>query len=142
MHSTKVRTNSKPMDFLLSRWIINWKYDHWIIILQDFDLEFVTPKSKKFLSLSELIYEFPTGTGDPLINDDLLNENLFSITSDDPWYGDILTYLRTQKFALHVDRDARRRIRHQASRYLLIGDDLYRRGIDTVLCHCLTHTEA
>lgn len=45
--TTKFVTNSNPMAFLLSRWIINQKYIHWIIILQEFDIEFVTPKSKK-----------------------------------------------------------------------------------------------
>ena len=33
MCSTKVMNNSNPMNFLLSRWIINGKYAHWIVIL-------------------------------------------------------------------------------------------------------------
>ena len=142
MRSTKVVTNSNPMAFLLSHRILTGKYARWVVILQEFDLEFVTPKSKKGLALAELISELPTGSQDPPVNDDFPDEHLFSITSYDPWYGDILTYLRTQKFALHLDREARRRIRHQAPRHLLIGDDLYHRGVDTVLRRCLTHTEA
>jgi hypothetical protein len=41
----------------------------------------------------------------------------------------------------HLSRDDRRRIRHQAPRYLLIGDILYRRGIDTILRRCVTIDE-
>ena len=107
MHSTKVVTDSNPMAFLLSRRILNGKYTRWVIILQEFDLEFVTPKSKKGLVLAELIFDLPTRMQDTPINDALPDENLFAITTDDPWYGDILTYLQTQKFALHLDRDAR-----------------------------------
>ena len=55
MRSTKVVTDSNPMAFLLSRRILNGKYAHWFVILQEFDLEFVTPKSKKGLALAELI---------------------------------------------------------------------------------------
>ena len=61
MHSTKVVTNSNPMAFLLSRQIVSGKYARWIVILQEFDLEFVTPKSKKGLTLAELISKLPTG---------------------------------------------------------------------------------
>jgi len=108
MRSTKVVTNSNPLSFLLSRRILTGKYAHWVVILQEFDLEFVTPKSKKGLALAELISELPTGAQDTPVNDDFPDEHLFAITADDPWYGDILTYLRTQKFALHLDREAHR----------------------------------
>jgi hypothetical protein len=49
---------------------------------------------------------------------------------------------QTQKFGSHLSRDDRRCIRHQAPRYLLIGDILYRRGVDTILRRCLTIDEA
>jgi hypothetical protein len=47
-----------------------------------------------------------------------------------------------KSFGNHLSRDDRRRIRHQAPRYLLIGDILYRRGVDTILRRCLTIDEA
>jgi len=62
---------------------------------------------------------------DPPVNYNLPDEHLFAISSDDPGYGDIFVYLGTQKFGPHLSRDDRRRICHQASRYLLIGDVLY-----------------
>jgi hypothetical protein len=51
-------------------------------------------------------------------------------------------YLQTQKFRPNLSREDRRRIRHHAKHYLILGDTLYRRGIDTVLRRCLTHEEA
>jgi len=98
----------------------------------------VTPKSKKALALAEFISDLPTGATEPPVNYNLPDEHLFAISSDDPWYGDMLVYLRTQKFGPHFSRDDRRRIHHQASRYLLIGDVLYRRGVDTILQHYLS----
>ena len=37
-----------------------WKYNKWIVILQEFDLEFVLAKSKKSLIFSDLIFDFPS----------------------------------------------------------------------------------
>lgn len=58
---------------------------------------------------------------------------------DDPWYGDILTYLQSLKFPSHLTHDDRLHIRHQAPCYILIGDDIYLHYVDIVICHCLTH---
>jgi len=70
------------------------------------------------------------------------NKHLFHISSSDEWYGDILTYLRTQKIGPQLTRDDQHRIHHHAMRYLLIGDVLYCRGSDTLLRQCLSHEEA
>ena len=95
-------------------------------ILQEYDLEFSTPKSKKALVLAEIVTALPSDITSAPINIDFPDEHLFYIASDDPWYGDLLVYLRTQKFGKHLSRDDRQRIRHQAPHYLLIDDILYR----------------
>jgi hypothetical protein len=75
---------------------INDKFARWIVILQEYDLEFSTPKSKKALVLTELVMALPSDTTSAPVNTDFPDEHLFYITSDDPWYGDLLVYLRTQ----------------------------------------------
>ena len=40
--------------------MIGGKYNKWIVILQGFDLEFVSTKSKKSLIVVELISDFPS----------------------------------------------------------------------------------
>lgn len=62
-------------------------------MLQEFNIEFDTPKTRKGLALAELISKFPTSMPNPPVNDDFPDEHLFTITTDDPWYGDILRYL-------------------------------------------------
>jgi hypothetical protein len=125
LHTTKVVADSNPMQYLLSRRQVNDKFTRWIVILQEYDLKFSTPKSKKALVLTELITTLPSDTTSTPINTDFPDEHLFYITSDDPWYGDLLVYLRTQKFGNHLSLYDRRRIRHQAPLYLLIEDILY-----------------
>jgi hypothetical protein len=73
--------------------MINGKFACWIIILQEYDLEFTTPKRKKSLVLTKLLVDFPYNSSDPLVNEDFPDENLFLISFEDPWYNDILVYL-------------------------------------------------
>jgi hypothetical protein len=102
LHTTKVVADSNPMQYLLSRRQINSKFSQWIVILQEYDLEFSTPKSKKSLVLTELVMTFPSDTTNAPVNTDFPDEHLFYITSDDPWYDDLLIYLQTQKFGNHL----------------------------------------
>jgi hypothetical protein len=141
LRTTKVVADSNPMQYLLSCRQVNDKFAQWIVILQEYDLEFSTPKSKKALVLAELITALPSDTPSTPVNTAFPDEHLFYISSDDPWYDDLLVYLRTQKLGNHLSRDDRRRIHHQAPRYLLIGDILYQWGVDSILRHCLTIDE-
>jgi hypothetical protein len=101
------------MKYLLSRRQVNRKFARWIINIQEYDLEFSTPKSKKALVLAELVTTLPSDTTSAPVNTDFPDEHLFYIASDDPWYRDLLVYLRTQKFGNHLSRDDRQRIFHQ-----------------------------
>ena len=87
--------------FLICR-KINDKFSRWIVILQEYDLEFSTPKSKKSLVLTELVMALPSDTTSAPVNTEFPDEHLFYITSDDPWYGDLLVYLRNQNFGNHL----------------------------------------
>jgi hypothetical protein len=93
LHTTKVITDSNPMQYILSRRQFNDKFSRWIIILQEYDLEFSKPKSKKALILTELVTALPSDTTNAPVNTNFPDEHLFYITSDDPWYGDLLIYL-------------------------------------------------
>ena len=64
--------------------MIGGKYNKWIVILQEFDLNFMSAKSKKSLVFAELILEFPC-------EEDVVYEEIFPgvliflISSKDPW---------------------------------------------------------
>jgi hypothetical protein len=138
---TTVVVDVNPFQYVLTRHIIGGKYNKWIVILQEFDLDFASAKSKKSLVFAELISDFPRLDEDVIHVDSFADEHIFLVSSSDPWYGDIVLYLQTLKFPQHLSRDDRRRVRYQAKNYLIVGDTLYHRGIDNILHHCLTHEE-
>lgn len=59
IRNTKVIANSNPMLYLLNMQVIKSKVTWWIEILQEFDLLFATPKSKKTSAL-EIFYLWPS----------------------------------------------------------------------------------
>ena len=95
------------MWYLLSRRLLQGRATKWVVVLQEFDLEFVSPKSTKALALATLMTDLPPLTTSSPPKDDLPDDFLFVISTEDPWYGDILLYLRTQKFAMHLNYEDR-----------------------------------
>jgi hypothetical protein len=63
--------------------------------------------------------------------DSLLDESIFLISSYDIWYGDIIIYLQTQTFRPDLSSTDLLHIRYQARQYIILGDTLYLRGIDS-----------
>ena len=100
--------------------MIGGKFAKWIVILQEFDLEFRSAKVKKSLVFVELLSDFPRESEDVSYNESLVDDHLFLIDSSDLWYGTIIIYLQTTRFPSDVFHEERRCICHQAKHYLII----------------------
>ena len=74
--------------------------------------------------------------------DSFLDQHIYLIFTSYPWYGDILIYIQTLKCPTTFSQEERRKLRVHAKNYLIIGDTLYRRGVNSILHRCLTHEEA
>jgi hypothetical protein len=83
LHKTTVISNCSPMQHILTCQLLGGKYSKWIVILQEFDLEFKRAKSKKSLVFTELICDLPCTETNIVAEDSLPNESLFLISSDD-----------------------------------------------------------
>jgi hypothetical protein len=127
---------------MLTRRVIDGKISRWIFILQDFDLDFISAKSKKSLVFAELISELPVESGEVVPEESPIRGDTFLVTSSDPWYRYILIYLQTLTCPKSASRDEHRQICHQDKNYLILNDTLYQRGVDCILRRCLTHEEA
>jgi hypothetical protein len=63
-----------------------------MVILQAFDLDFISAKSKKSLVFAELISELPVELGDVVPEESPIWGDMFLIESSDSWYRDIMIY--------------------------------------------------
>jgi hypothetical protein len=85
-----VISNCNPMKHIITHQFLGGKYFKWIVILQEFDLEFRRTKSKKYFMFDELICDLPCSETENVAEDSLPDESVFLISSDDLWYGDIV----------------------------------------------------
>ena len=79
LRHTLVVSHVNPFQFILTQRRIGGKYNKWIVILQEFDLEFVSAKSKKSLIFAELIYDFPSVKEEEVHEDTFVDEHIFLI---------------------------------------------------------------
>ena len=70
-----------PFQYVLSRRIVGGKFNKWIVILQEFDLDFQFAKSKKSLVFAEIIVEFPIEEDVAIEEDSFPNEHIFFIST-------------------------------------------------------------
>eukprot|EP00253_Pinus_taeda_P034342 PITA_34342 len=82
-----VISDYNPMTYIFSCQLLGGKYSKWIVILQEFDLEFTTTKSKESLVFAELLCSLPSVTARSQLEDHIPNETLFLISTLDPWHN-------------------------------------------------------
>jgi hypothetical protein len=83
LRKTTIISNCNSMQVILMHQLLWGKYSKWIVILQEFNLEFECAKSKKYLVFVELICDLPTTETTNMAEDSLPNESLFLISFDD-----------------------------------------------------------
>lgn len=60
LRKTTVISDCNPMMYILTKQLLGGKYSKWIIILQEFDLEFEKSRAKRYLVFTELMCDFPS----------------------------------------------------------------------------------
>lgn len=136
---TTIIVESNPMYYVLTRQGLEGKYSRWIVIPQEFHLEFMKAKAKKSIVFAKLICDLPHSDQEVKdIESYFPDDSIFLITTIDPWYGNILQYLQTQHFRFDLSHEACRSVYHYVKSYLILDDTLYHRGIHHVFLCFLT----
>jgi hypothetical protein len=81
---TTVVVDVNPFQYVLTQRIIRGKYNKWIVILHEFDLDFASVKYKKSLVFAELIYDFPRLDEDIIHVDSFVEKHIFLVSLSDP----------------------------------------------------------
>ena len=93
LRTTNVLADQNPMYYILTHRVLGGKYSCWIVILQEFDLEFSKDILKKSLVLMELICDLCYDLTEDDPDNSFSDEFLFLISTIDPWYGYLIIYL-------------------------------------------------
>ena len=95
LRTATVLADQNPMYYILTHQVLGGKYARWIIILQQFDLQFSKATSKKSSVFFKLMCDLRCASMESEPSDSFSDEFLFLIRTTDPWYGDLLIYLQT-----------------------------------------------
>ena len=82
--NTIIVADVNPFQYVLTRCIIGGKYNKWIVIIEEFDLDFASGKSKKSLVFAELIFDFPRLDENVIHVDSFVDEHIFLVSSSEP----------------------------------------------------------
>lgn len=75
------------------------------------------------------------------VDDRLVNDNIFMITVKPKWYAGIVEFMTTQKLPENWSREEKRKVRINSRHFLVMGNRLFRRGVDVILRRCVSKTE-
>jgi hypothetical protein len=75
------------------------------------------------------------------VDNRLVDDSLFVVTSTTEWYASIVEFLTTHKLPKEWTKEERRKIRVNSRQFVVVGHRLFRRGSDGILRRCVSKTE-
>jgi hypothetical protein len=71
------------------------------------------------------------------IDDSFLDEHLFSLYVNAPWFADMANYLATRKLLSHFSPHEKHKIITHSANYSWVGHDIFRTGPDLIIRICV-----
>ena len=84
--------------------------------------------------------DLPTGE-EGMLDDHLLDEHLFTISSLSPWFADIANYLVAGRLPLNLSFRERSRIIRKSAPFTWIGGNIFKIELDKIIRRCVREGE-
>jgi hypothetical protein len=101
----------------------------WLLLLQEFDITIVDKLGKDNV-VADFLSRIEHEGKDTPFEDNFLDEHLFAVSANTPWYVDIANYLASGKVPHHLSYKEQRNIIHQSTRYSWMEGYLFHIGAD------------
>eukprot|EP00253_Pinus_taeda_P001485 PITA_01485 len=120
---------------------VNARIIRWLLLLQKFDLTIIDKPGKEnvvvdFLSRVNL----PAGE-EEMVDDQMPDQNLFSISLLSPWFADIANYFVSTQFPPHLSSKEKRMIVRKSAPFTWFGGNLFKLGPYQILRRCVREEE-
>eukprot|EP00253_Pinus_taeda_P022552 PITA_22552 len=140
-YQTFVHTDHAAIRYLMNKPDVNARIIRWLLLLQQFDLTIINKPGKEnvvadFLSRLDL----PAGE-EGMVDDQMPDEHLFSISVLSPWFADIANYLVSTQFPPHLSSKEKSRIVRKSAPFIWILGNLFKLGPDQILRRCVREEE-
>eukprot|EP00253_Pinus_taeda_P034739 PITA_34739 len=134
-YETFVHTNDSTIRYLMNKPITNGRVTRWLLILQEFNIN-VLDRPGKQNTVADFLSRIQNIKEDSPVEDKFLDEYLFVVTTQTPWFADVANYLVTWKLPSHLFAREKRRIIQESARYSWITNELYKTGPDLMIRRC------
>ena len=137
-------TDHSALKYLIGKKEAKPRLLRWVLVLQDFDYEMRDKKGAENVvadHLSRLGGVRFKDDGLP-IEDALRDDVLYVLeVKSAPWYADIVNYLDCGAIPPDFTSQQRRKLKHEAKRYIWDEPILLKRGVDGLLRRCVPNDE-
>jgi hypothetical protein len=119
---------------------INGRIIRWFMLLQKFDLTILDNPTKQNV-VADFVSRLTIPNEEGMIDDRFPDGNLFSISTQTPWFVDIENYLTMGKFPQHFSYGERCKIVRKSSAYTWVVGYLFKLYPNHILRRCIREYE-
>lgn len=140
-YQTFVHTNHASLKYFVNKSNANAKIIRWLLLLQQFDLTIIDKPGKEnvvadFLSRLTLRPE-----KEEMVDDQIPDEHLFSISVLSPWFYIIANYFIARRFPTNLSSKEKRNIIRKSVPFTWITGKFFKLGPDHILRICVREEE-
>jgi len=140
-YQTFMHIDHASIRYLMNKPNVNACIIRWLLLLQQFDLTIVDKPGKEnvvadFLSRLDLLVG-----EEGMVDDQMPDEHLFSISALSPWFANIENYLVSAQFPAYLSSKEKSKIVRKSAPFTWIGGNLFKLGPDQILRRCVREEE-
>jgi hypothetical protein len=131
-----VHTDHSSIRFLVNKPITNGRVTRWLLLWQEFNI-IVLDRPRKDNVVVEFLSRINNEDDDIPVDDSFLNEHLFSLSVNTPWFAYMENYLATTTLLSHLSPHEKQKIITQSANYSWVGHDLFHTGPNLIIRRCV-----
>ena len=133
-------TDHSTIKYLANKPVTNGRITRWLILLQEFDIT-IKDRPGKENPVADFLSRIPKSIEAATVEDQFLDEHLFAVAVQTPWYADVANYLAVGKLPKHLTPNERKQIVQKSTRFSWVGGYLFHTGADMEIRRCIREDE-
>jgi len=140
-YQTFVHTDRDIIKYFMNKPDLNVQIIRWLLLLQQFDQTIINkPGKENVLTYLLSRLTFPAGKKG-MVDDQLLDEDLFAILVLSQWFSYIANYFVSIQFPPNLSSKEKSNIVRKSAPFTWIGVNLFKLGLDKIMRRCVMEEE-
>jgi len=140
VYETFVHMDHSVTRYVINKLITNGKITRFLLLFQEFNITILDRHGKQNKN-PDFLSRIRNHNNDVPIEDNFLDEYIFMVSINSPWFADIANYLATGKLPLYLSPREKRKVIEIITYYSWINGELYKIGPDEIIQRCVREDE-